>query len=139
MKTKLLYAVKTYPVPILLFLYVIFHLILTQTSHLSPWKLGGYGMYSTYHPNSTVVWLESDDKRYRAKSWSRFKENSDFQEQLKVCRTFPSDHNLSQLQSIIEQSTGSSFKIEIWHPVFDSESQQLSFNLLNSLENTTTE
>lgn len=100
--------------------------------------MGGYGMYSTYHPDRNTIWLESDGKRIPAKDLSEVKENAQFHEQLKICRTIPSDKNLIRLQSTIKENTGTTFKIEVWRPDFDTTTQILTFILINSIENSVT-
>ena len=100
--------------------------------------MGGYGMYSTYHPDRNSIWLESDGKRIPAKDLSELKDNSELYEQLKICRTKPSDKNLIRLQSAIKENTGTTFKIEVWRPDFDTAAQNLTFILINSIENSVT-
>ena len=46
-------------------------LVLTKTVGLSPWKGGGFGMYTDPHPTRRIIWLvmEADDGVARVEFW----------------------------------------------------------------------
>ncbi|MFC2148504.1 hypothetical protein ACFLR9_08055 [Bacteroidota bacterium] len=125
---------KKYLVPILVLIWVIFQISLTRVYNLNPWKLGGYGMYSDYHPDEHYVWIQIGNKRAMAKEMDLFKANSYFNKMVKICRTYPSDYNLKKLHNLIQRETNYSVKIEVWRADYNSDTQQFGRKIVSKYE-----
>lgn len=125
---------KKYWLPILVFAWASFQMGLTQFSDLSPWKLGGYGMYADFHPNTYFVWFQIDDKRIFARRTKLFAENAVFKKLVMVCRTHPSTSNLKKLHDYFKDDKNEHFKVEVWRLNFKSDSLKLGRVLVNSYE-----
>lgn len=125
---------KKYFVPILVLIWAIFQMSLTKFSDLSPWKLGGYGMYSNYHPEDYYVWVQIGDERTMARKMDRYKSNSYFNEMVKICRTYPREYNLKKLHNLIHREVHNKVKIEVWRADFNAGSLQFGRKMVKKYE-----
>jgi len=126
---------KKYWLPLILVIWAIFQLSLTRYSELNPWKLGGYGMYSDYHPANYYVWLDKDGERILARKSKLFTSNPTFKKLVLTCRTYPSDRSLQKLHAFFKHRDNEHFKVEVWRLNFKSDLSELSKILVNSYEN----
>ncbi|NNE76679.1 MAG: hypothetical protein HKN31_06350 [Pricia sp.] len=127
-------VVRKYWLPLLIFVWALFQLGLTNFAVLNAWKLGGYGMYSDYHPGTYYVWFETEDRRILARTTKLFESNPVFQKLVLECRTYPSSRNLQRVHNFFKQNEKERFKIEVWRLNFNSDSLKLNRILVNSYE-----
>ncbi|SDM83144.1 hypothetical protein SAMN04488514_11584 [Kriegella aquimaris] len=106
----------------------------TKFGDLNPWKLGGYGMYSDYHPDSYFVWFQIDDNKVLARKTKLFSTNAKFRQLVLKCRSYPSTNNLKKLHAYFKHTNKGHFKVEAWRLNFTSESLKLNQVLVNSYE-----
>ncbi|WP_149303661.1 hypothetical protein [Pareuzebyella sediminis] len=126
---------QRYWIPISIILWAFFQMGLTKYSSLNPWKMGGYGMYSEYHPNlSYFVWIESEGQRTMARRSKLFTSNATFQKLILECRTYPSSDHLRKVYEFLRQNRSDSFKVEVWRFDFKADSRILKRVLVNSYE-----
>lgn len=132
---KLFNLLKRYWIPLTIFSWALFQMGLTKYSALNPWKLGGYGMYSDYHPNlSHFVWIESKGKRILARRSKLFTTNGTFQKLVLKCRTYPSSDQLRNVYEFLRRNRNDTLKIEVWRFDFNADSRELKRVLVNSYE-----
>ncbi|MDO5981640.1 hypothetical protein [Flavivirga spongiicola] len=102
---------------------------------MSNWKLGGYGMYSTYHPTSYSVWIEIDQERLEAKEIDYLNSNNGYNQLVNVCTYYPSNSNLRKLSALIQNKAGKSkVAVEVWRPNFNSITKEYGRIMVNSYE-----
>lgn len=126
---------KRYWIPLSIALWAFFQMGLTRYSTLNPWKLGGYGMYSDYHPNlAYFVWIQSNDQRTLARRSRLFTSNETFQKLILECRTYPSSDHLKNIHEFLRQNRNEQFKVEVWRFDFEADSRRLKRVLVNRYE-----
>ena len=125
---------KLYIIPIAIFIIGVIQFNLTKLDNLNNWKLGGYGMYSTYHPTNNYIWLCVDGERIDSKKHKILEKNEDYKKLLNVCYYYPNKRNLKKIHSLIKekQQDIQSLAIEVWRPNYNPETKELNRKLLNS-------
>ena len=126
---------KKYLVPSLVFCLASIQLCLSRFDSISNWKLGGYGMYSTYHPTTYAVWVEIDEKRIQANEIDYLNSDDEYLRMVDVCTYHPSSSNLRELFNTIRNKENTSKVIvEVWRPDFNSITKEYSRILVNRYE-----
>ena len=125
---------KKYWVPCIVLIWALFQMGFTKYGDLNPWKLGGYGMYSDYHPDSHFVWFQIDGNKISARKTKLFDTNAAFKKLVLKCRTYPSNDNLQKLHGYFKHMSKGPFRVEVWRLNFTSDSLKLSQILVNSYE-----
>lgn len=106
----------------------------TRYSDLNPWKMGGYGMYSDYHPESYYIWFQIDGKNVLTRNTKLFNTKAGFKQLVLECRSYPSTENLQKLHGYFKHTGKDDFKVEVWRLNFSSDSLKLNRVLVNSYE-----
>lgn len=122
-----------YSICVLFGLMALTHFIVTQTTFLTPWKGGGYGMYSDYHPINYDIWIETIKGRFLIEEL--IEEHKEQQNLIAICKSFPSEFHLSKLNKFIVDKGHEPVKIEVWRPNFDLETKEYSKVLVAKYEN----
>lgn len=99
-------------IPTGILIVVVFQLYNTKQG-LTPWKGGGFGMYSTYHSNETQLYI---NKTYYN---STTMENNDNKIAIKSYLFFPNKKNLDALIQSFNLTTDT-LNIQIWQPHLDT-------------------
>ena len=115
-------------VPLTMAGLAVLQLVFSQTSLLSRWRGGGYGMYSEFHPSSTQIWLIQEQQQIRIDQkqnilWS---DVTTWQAQCKTCQKWPDVQCLRHLSEHLPKQLGF-VRIEAWRPAFDVSSKHVSW------------
>ena len=128
---SLLVSKKQHIAPILMLCVALIQLLLSQSSTLSRWRGGGYGMYTTFHPNFTQIWLIENNKQTRLDTvvhpvplWYNPDASTKI---LQTCQRWPTQSCLQQLTKQLHHNT-SYQRIEAWRPTFSQLEKRLSWH-----------
>ena len=101
MKSKLL---PYYTVPLLMLIVIAFQF--NSVSHgLTRWKGGGFGMYTTPHPNNFSIWIEFNNNKFEdLKSISALKNNPEALKIIDKFHRYPVKYK-KELKQLIENAT----------------------------------
>ena len=107
--------------------------IIMQGQGLSPWKGGGFGMYSTYHWKQTEIWYSVNGKVHRLvpKSFNLSRGARLYYQ----ARKFPNQRYLKELASWVSSKNQlSSLELQVWTPAFNTSDLTLTRRLIASYE-----
>ncbi len=107
--------------------------IIMQGQGLSPWKGGGFGMYSTYHWKQTEIWYRVNGKVHRLvpKSFNLSRGARLYYQ----ARKFPNQRYLKELASWVSSKNQlSSLELQVWTPAFNTSDFTLTRKLIASYE-----
>lgn len=130
-RNKKKFKIWTYSVPIVALVVVALHFLLVQTTQLSPWKGGGFGMYAEMHyyfydievshlekPMDSVILLDRKVARF-----------------LMQLKRMPSNANLERMgQMVSKYATNDTLTIQLWKPLIDAKTSSYSRELLKQYQ-----
>ena len=127
-KPKLL---KNYAVPIIALLVIAVHFILSSTMQLSPWKGGGFGMYTDVHYYYNELTFTNLNKPFD----SIIIQNRKVAEFVMDVKRFPNDSNLKRIAELVSKyATNDTIRVQLWKPVINSKTASYSRELINQYQ-----
>lgn len=115
-------------VPALALVIALIQLIVTHTSTLTPWKGGGFGMYSEIHPNKRQLWLISDhhpSTLITPSSLDQTASSACAASRHQRCLRWPTPSCLCQLRTCLEGAQARSSALVAYEPKFHVQHRQL--------------
>jgi hypothetical protein len=121
-----------YLAPAILVFVALNQIALAHFTMLTPWKGGGFGMFSTVAHRELRVYIVKegqDDERLRVRT-GRLTHRA---------RNYPNDKSLSALATALAVGGGKSLesvvaiRVEVWHTVFEQSNTTMTYELLHDL------
>lgn len=104
--------------PVLLALLAGLQILLVHTVHLTPWKGGGYGMFSTYDHGGfrTIRAFALDEAGER-----RLRIPGDLRHEVLRVLDLPSDKRVTLIARALARTAGTPVRVEVWRLEFDAD------------------
>ena len=126
--SRLLLAVRRF-LPVLILLVVAgWQMYRVQVDDLSPWKGGGFGMYSTVHFDDYQIWVEWRVPG-RPASFVNMSRPATPESRAMALQAllFPNEESLAEFKKTLPLFAG---KIEVWRPYLDPETLEYTRELI---------
>ncbi|MEZ4793097.1 MAG: hypothetical protein R2783_06445 [Gelidibacter sp.] len=129
--TKLKASILKYWVPIVALVVISVHFILVNTSNLSKWKGGGFGMYSEVHYYFNDVWICNLTKPLD----SLIAEDKHIGNVMMDVKRMPNQANLEKMARLMSKYVKSdTVRIEVWKPYIDSKNANYTRERINQFQ-----
>lgn len=120
---------REYWVPSLVIAVAILQMAAVSFGGLSPWRGGGFGMYTTLHPNKTRVLFRCETRL--CESTDYIVKGPEMHRIRRVCQRLANPSCLERLARSIEPKRGN-MRLELWKPVLEGDGSILRRELVAS-------
>ena len=101
-----------------------------QTSGLTPWRGGGYGMYSTHHPNRRLIGIKNN--HFEPLRFDKLKSSADCQslKRLETIKRYPTRSRLKALKRCLTTEYKDA-PLTVFEPTFNPASGKYAYREIN--------
>lgn len=129
--TKHKFKILTYSVPILALLVVIIQFILVQTTNLSPWKGGGFGMYTGIHYYYNDLVISNLNKPFD----SIVKHDRQVAKFVMDVKRTPNNATFKHIAELVSKyATKDTITVQLWQPTVDTKNSTYSRTLVKQYQ-----
>ena len=129
--TKKKIKLLNYIIPIIALLVVAIHFILANTTQLSPWKGGGFGMYSEVHYYYNDLIVSNLNKPFD----SIVKQDKQVAQLVMDVKRSPNNTTLKHMAELVSKyATKDTITVQLWKPKVDAKASTYSRELVNQYQ-----
>jgi hypothetical protein len=110
---------------------IVVHFFLVNTSHLSKWKGGGFGMYSEVHYYYNEVFIKNLEQPLD----ELLAKDKNLRIVLMAVKRMPSKTNYEKMaETVSKYVDGDTISIQVWKPLINSKDATYSRELINQYQ-----